>query len=115
MIFLAVTLRTPKVYSDLEAMSSGGTAKGVSQKSLAELSFVIPKSIKEQAKIGTFSTLDHTITFHQREPLCRFVFSLSVRVSALSSRHLDFQALELYADMFSVLWSYLRVLIVWLR
>ena len=70
----------------------------------------------EQRKIGElFTNLDRLLTFHQREPLTNLYFNLSVRVSALLGRHLDFQALELYADMFSVLWSCLRVLIAWLR
>ena len=66
--FLATVLRTPTVFADLTALSSGGTAKGVSQKSLASVEIRLPKDLKEQEKIAdTFSNLDNLITLHQRK------------------------------------------------
>lgn len=66
--FLATVLRTPTVFADLTALSSGGTAKGVSQKSLASVEIRLPKDLNEQEKIAdTFFNLDHLITLHQRE------------------------------------------------
>ncbi len=52
--FLSVLLRSSKVYKRLLSLSSGGTAQGVSQKTLEELKVTIPKNIKEQQKIGQF-------------------------------------------------------------
>lgn len=64
--FLATLLRTPNVFNDLIALSSGGTAKGVSQKSLSGLDVVIPKNIDEQNKLADyFINLDNLITLHQ--------------------------------------------------
>ena len=66
--FLATLLRTPNVFNNLTALSSGGTAKGVSQKSLSGLDVVIPKNIDEQNKLADyFINLDNLITLHQRE------------------------------------------------
>ena len=66
--FLATVLRTPTVFTDLTALSSGGTAKGVSQKSLASVEIRLPKDLNEQEKIAnTFYNLDHLITLHQRK------------------------------------------------
>lgn len=66
--FLATVLRTPTVFADLTALSSGGTAKGVSQKSLASVEIRLPKDLNEQEKIAdTFSHLDRLITLHQRK------------------------------------------------
>ena len=67
--FLATLLRTPNVFNDLTALSSGGTAKGVSQKSLSGLDVVIPKNIDEQNKLADyFINIDNLITLHQRKP-----------------------------------------------
>ena len=66
--FLATVLRTPTVFAYLTALSSGGTAKGVSQKSLSSVEIRLPKNLKEQEKIAdTFSNLDHIITLHHRK------------------------------------------------
>ncbi|TYZ28450.1 restriction endonuclease subunit S [Selenomonas caprae] len=66
--FLAVILRSPNVVDDLNALASGGTAKGVSQKSLEKVSFFMPSNIEEQTKIAdTFSNLDNLIALHQRK------------------------------------------------
>ena len=66
--FLATILRTPAVFDTLTALSSGGTAKGVSQKSLATVDICIPQNLDEQIKLADyFSHLDHLITLHQRQ------------------------------------------------
>ncbi|MCP3747123.1 restriction endonuclease subunit S [Paenibacillus sp. A3M_27_13] len=66
--FLAVLLRSPKTFAELSALSSGGTAKGVSQKSLSQLKVTLPTDLEEQAKIAAFfKGLDHLITLHQRK------------------------------------------------
>ena len=66
--FLATILRTPAVFDTLTALSSGGTAKGVSQKSLATVDICIPQNLDEQIKLADyFSHLDHLITLHQRK------------------------------------------------
>ena len=66
--FLAVLLKSPLVFNNLSALSSGGTAKGVSQKSLKGLSITVPLDIDEQQKIGSFfKQLDATIALHQRK------------------------------------------------
>ncbi|WP_282667959.1 restriction endonuclease subunit S [Lactococcus cremoris] len=66
--FLAVLLKSPLVFNNLSALSSGGTAKGVSQKSLKGLSITVPLDIDEQQKIGSFfKQLDDTIDLHQRK------------------------------------------------
>lgn len=64
--FLASLLRSPKVFAELSALSSGGTAKGVSQKSLSQLKIRIPASLEEQAIIGDFlNIVDKLITLQQ--------------------------------------------------
>ncbi|WP_340395000.1 restriction endonuclease subunit S [Paenibacillus sp. FSL E2-0177] len=66
--FLAVLLRSPKTFAELSALSSGGTAKGVSQKSLSQLKVTLPKDLEEQAKVAAlFKKLDHLITLQQRK------------------------------------------------
>lgn len=66
--YLAIVLGSPNIFNRLTALSSGGTAKGVSQKSLSELTIPIPNSTEEQKKIGLlFKQLDHLITLHQRK------------------------------------------------
>ncbi|WP_249709120.1 restriction endonuclease subunit S [Bacillus cereus] len=64
--FLAVLLRSPKTFAELSALSSGGTAKGVSQKSLSQLKVTVPTNLEEQIKIGAFfKNLDHLIDIQQ--------------------------------------------------
>lgn len=66
--FLAVLLRSPKSFSELSALASGGTAKGVSQKSLSQFKVILPTDLDEQFKIGMFfKQLDNTIALHQRK------------------------------------------------
>ena len=64
--FLAALLRSPVVFNTLTSLSSGGTAKGVSQKSLAGVDVRIPVDLREQTFLATyFHQLDHLITLHQ--------------------------------------------------
>ena len=66
--FLATVLRTPKVFSDLTSLSTGGTAKGVSQKTLAFVNILIPRDLAEQDRLSSFfKSLDGLITLHQRK------------------------------------------------
>lgn len=68
--FLATVLRTPSVFSSLTALSSGGTAKGVSQKSLAAVDITIPTKLEEQCHLASlFKALDNLITLHQRQEI----------------------------------------------
>lgn len=64
--FLAILLRSPAVFDTLTALSSGGTAKGVSQKSLVRVSIQIPMDMREQVLLADcFRNLDNLITLHQ--------------------------------------------------
>ncbi|MFS3915999.1 restriction endonuclease subunit S [Bacillus australimaris] len=66
--FLAVLLRSPKTFAELSALSSGGTAKGVSQKSLSQLKVTVPTNLEEQIKMGAFfKNLDHLISIQKRK------------------------------------------------
>lgn len=66
--FLATVLRTPAVFSRLTALSSGGTAKGVSQKSLSTVDVVIPSDLNEQEKLAdVFLHIDNLIALHQQK------------------------------------------------
>lgn len=66
--FLAVLLRSFKVFRELSSLSSGGTAKGVSQKVLSNLYVFIPTDLDEQAAIGNyFQKLDALINQHQQQ------------------------------------------------
>ena len=64
--FLATLLRSPKIFNELTSLSSGGTAKGVSQKSLSNLKVCVPASLEEQSAIGTlFRTLDELLASYK--------------------------------------------------
>ncbi len=66
--FLGVLLRSPQVFNELSSLSSGGTAKGVSRKSLSQLKVKIPVILNEQIQIGNFfKQLDRIIVLHQQE------------------------------------------------
>ena len=66
--FLAVLLKSPNVYNKLSSFSSGGTAKGVSQRSLKALEVKTPIDTDEQKKMGIlFKEVNYIITLHQRE------------------------------------------------
>ncbi|MGQ4223460.1 restriction endonuclease subunit S [Enterococcus mundtii] len=66
--FLAVLLRSPKAFNELSSLASGGTAKGVSQKSLSQFKVTLPNNLEEQNKISSFfKQLDNTIALHQRK------------------------------------------------
>ena len=70
--FLAVVLSASKCQKSLTNRASGGTAKGVSQKTLSEISLDIPQSFSEQDKVSELiKKLSKVITLHQQEPfLC---------------------------------------------
>ena len=64
--FLATLLRSTALFNTLTSLSSGGTAKGVSQKSLAGVDVQIPMNLNEQTLLADyFRNLDHLITLHQ--------------------------------------------------
>lgn len=66
--FLAVLLKSKNTFDSLLSLTSGGTAKGVSQKSLEELSVFIPKDLKEQSFIALYlKKFDSLITLHQHK------------------------------------------------
>ena len=66
--FLATLLRSPAVFNTLTSLSSGGTAKGVSQKSLAGVGVQVPVDLKEQTLLADyFHSLNNLITLHQRK------------------------------------------------
>ncbi len=66
--FFATLLRTPSIQNMILNISSGGTAKGVSQKTLSEIDVMIPQNIEEQKMLGSyFKRLDNLITLHQRK------------------------------------------------
>lgn len=66
--FLAVLLRSPNVFNTLSGLSSGGTAKGVSQKSLSGLEIIFAKDLAEQSQIGNFfHILDQSIALHKKK------------------------------------------------
>lgn len=66
--FLAVLLGSPNVFNTLSGLSSGGTAKGVSQKSLSGLEVVFAKDLAEQEQIGQFfQNLDQSIALHEKK------------------------------------------------
>lgn len=66
--YLAVLLKSPKVFGTLLARSSGGTAKGVSQKSLSSIYVRVSNKLTEQTQIGGyFRVLDRLIGLHQRK------------------------------------------------
>ena len=64
--YLAILLKSPNVFGELLARSSGGTAKGVSQKSLSSVDVCVTNELAEQSKIGSyFRRLDRLIGLHQ--------------------------------------------------
>ena len=58
--FLATLLRSQKIFNELTSLSSGGTAKGVSQKSLSNLKVCLPTSLEEQTPSALFSATSMT-------------------------------------------------------
>ena len=64
--FLAVVLSASKCQKSLINRASGGTAKGVSQKTLSEIFLDIPQSLSEQDKVSELiKKLSKIITLHQ--------------------------------------------------
>ena len=66
--FLAIVLSAYKCQKSLINRASGGTAKGVSQKTLSEISLDIPQSLSEQDKVSELiKKLSKIIILHQRK------------------------------------------------
>ena len=67
-LFLATLLRTPTVINRLTSLSSGATAKGVSQKSLSSLKVTVPDTLNEQNSIALLiDLLEKRIILHQNK------------------------------------------------
>lgn len=65
--FFAQYLRSPQIQNTLNSVASGGTAKGVSQKTLTPLKTVVPNDVREQKEIGKFlERMDVLITANQQ-------------------------------------------------
>ena len=65
--FLAAVLKSPAVFETLTALSSGGTAKGVSQRSLTAVDITLPRDLDEQSQLATvFSKINNLLTLYQR-------------------------------------------------
>ena len=66
--FLALLLKSPFVFSQLISLSSGGTAQGISQKSLSSVTVYLPSNLIEQQKIADcLSSLDELIEAHEQK------------------------------------------------
>lgn len=52
--FWAVLLSSPHVFAELTSLSSGGTAKGISQRSMEAVTVFIPSNLDEQKHISQF-------------------------------------------------------------
>lgn len=66
--FLAVLLTSPLVQARIKSLSTGGTAQGVSQRSLQALSIRVPKTLEEQNSISAMlMAISNTIALHQRK------------------------------------------------
>lgn len=66
--FLTLVLRSPHVKNKLYTLQSGGTAKGVSQKTLSSLKIRIPSNLDEQNKLASlFAKFDELITTQYRK------------------------------------------------
>lgn len=66
--FLALSLKSPFVFSQLISLSSGGTAQGISQKSLSSVTIYLPRNLIEQQKISDcLSSLDELIEAHEQK------------------------------------------------
>ncbi len=66
--YLTVMLGTPLILQKLTSLSSGGTAKGVSQKSLSSVDILVTNDLNEQTKIGKFfKKLDSLLNQHQTQ------------------------------------------------
>lgn len=66
--YLAKVLMSQNIQIQISNLSTGGTAKGISQRTLSELNILLPKTLKEQNKISEFiSNLDNLINLHQNK------------------------------------------------
>lgn len=67
-LFLSYILRTTTVNNKLKSLSTGGTAQGVSQKSLSYLALRVTNNVDEQQKIGgLFAKLDRLLDLQQQK------------------------------------------------
>ena len=65
--FIQQNIASSTGQNQIDSFQAGGAREGLNFQQIAKISFSFP-SFEEQTKIGTFfSTLDHTITFHQRK------------------------------------------------
>jgi len=110
--YLYQYLKAPFLMDYVGKKATGGTIKHLNQNILVDFPIIHP-SLTEQQKIGSyFTTLDRLITLHQRMDFTNFISTnLNSITNALLSLHPYFPILELYADMFFELSSYLHVLI----
>lgn len=66
--FLAVLMSTPEFQASIKSLSTGGTAQGISQKSLRFLTIKYPSNLAEQDRIsGLVINLNGAIALHQRK------------------------------------------------
>jgi len=66
---MATLLGTANVLKSLTDLSSGGTTKGISQKSMEQLTIIVPADIEEQTAIGNFFRSLDSLIKAQREEL----------------------------------------------
>jgi len=66
--FLATILSAPTIQKQLKSLASGGTAQGISQKSLKNLNVKIPTKLEEQEDISNLiRLLSNIITLQQQK------------------------------------------------
>jgi len=110
--YLLQVLSSEAMLAQYKALASGGVVNNLNSELVQSTMIYVPK-LEEQQKIGSyFTTLDRLITLHQRMDFTNFISTnLNSITNALLSLHPYFPVLELYADMFFELSSYLHVLI----
>ena len=90
--FLAAILRSPKVRNELLTLQSGGTAKGVSQKSLSSIKVELPRDLKEQTAIAqVFHGFDNLITLHQRQHFYSTLYIKKEKIMIGFDKEVDFE------------------------
>lgn len=93
--FLLNSVQNKQFVQHVLDRSTGTSYPAINSSDLSNIEIYVPVHKEEQEKIGSFfKQLDKTIALHQREPWADVVVSLSLKVNALSSQHLGFQALE---------------------
>ena len=67
-LYLGYYLNSNAYHDQLSPIMQGTKVNSISRNSIAKTEILLPESADEQKAIGSFfSTLDHTITFHQRK------------------------------------------------